>query len=147
MSRDEVVRVASGQGFWGDDLEAPVRQVEGGGIDYLMLDYLAEVTMSIMQKQRSRDPAAGYARDFVPLMERIFARCVDDGVRVVTNAGGVNPSGCADAWSSRSRRLKSAGRASSSASAEKLDGQEGADGRTDGQTGGSSSSSSSSSFL
>ena len=61
-----VVRVASGQGFWGDDLEAPVRQVEGGSIDYLMLDYLAEVTMSIMQKQRARDPAAGYARDFVP---------------------------------------------------------------------------------
>ena len=69
-----VVRVASGQGFWGDDLEAPVRQVEGGPIDYLMLDYLAEVTMSIMQKQRARDPQAGYARDFVPLMERISRR-------------------------------------------------------------------------
>ncbi|MGY8778939.1 MAG: acyclic terpene utilization AtuA family protein, partial [Longimicrobiales bacterium] len=70
-----LVRIASGQGFWGDDLEAPVRQVQGGNIDYLMLDYLAEVTMSIMQKQRAKDPEAGYARDFVPLMERIFAKC------------------------------------------------------------------------
>ena len=92
-----VVRVASGQGFWGDDLEAPVRQVEGGPIDYLMLDYLAEVTMSIMQKQRARDPNAGYARDFVSLMQRIFPACIKQGVRVVTNAGGVNPHACAAA--------------------------------------------------
>ena len=52
----KTIRIAGGQGFWGDLPEAPVRQVEGGPIDYLMLDYLAEVTMSIMQKQRSRDP-------------------------------------------------------------------------------------------
>jgi len=58
------IRIAAGQGFWGDLPDAPVRQVEGGSIDYLMLDYLAEVTMSIMQKQKARDPAAGYARDF-----------------------------------------------------------------------------------
>ena len=69
---ERVVRIAAGQGFWGDWLEAPVRQVRGGPIDYLMMDYLAEVTMSIMQKQKSRDPRAGYARDFVPLMERIL---------------------------------------------------------------------------
>ena len=69
---ERVVRIAAGQGFWGDWLEAPVRQVQGGPIDYLMMDYLAEVTMSIMQKQKSRDPKAGYARDFVPLMERIL---------------------------------------------------------------------------
>ena len=111
MNGERVVRVASGQGFWGDDLEAPVRQVEGGGIDYLMLDYLAEVTMSIMQKQRARDPEAGYARDFVPLMERIFGRCVEDGVRVVTNAGGVNPEGCAQALVEAGRRAGVAGRA------------------------------------
>lgn len=98
------MRVASGQGFWGDDLEAPVRQVEGGPIDYLMLDYLAEVTMSILQKQRGRDPGAGYARDFVPLMERIFPRCVADDIRVVTNAGGVNPDGCAAALVEAGRR-------------------------------------------
>lgn len=102
--RREIVRVASGQGFWGDDLEAPVRQVKGGPIDYLMLDYLAEVTMSILQKQRGRDPGAGYARDFVPLMERIFPDCVAHDIRVVTNAGGVNPDGCAAALVEAGRR-------------------------------------------
>lgn len=101
-----VVRVASGQGFWGDWLEAPVRQVRGGHVDYLMMDYLAEVTMSIMQKQKSRDPKAGYARDFVPLMERILADVADKGVRVVTNAGGVNPRGCAEAVVEMARRLR-----------------------------------------
>lgn len=105
------VRIASGQGFWGDDLEAPVRQVEGGPIDYLMLDYLAEVTMSIMQKQRSRDPDAGYARDFVPLMERIFPACAARRIRVVTNAGGVNPAECAREVAAAARRAGLGGRA------------------------------------
>jgi len=111
MSTGKTVRVASGQGFWGDDLEAPVRQVERGPIDYLMLDYLAEVTMSIMQKQRSRDPEGGFARDFVPLMERIFPACVEKGIRVVTNAGGVNPEGCAEALVEAGRAAGVAGRA------------------------------------
>jgi hypothetical protein len=92
-----VVRIAGGQGFWGDWLEAPVRQVEGGPIDYLMMDYLAEVTMSILQKQKSRNPEAGYARDFVPLMGRILPAVVAKGIRVTSNAGGVNPRGCAEA--------------------------------------------------
>jgi hypothetical protein len=104
------VRVAAGQGFWGDWLEAPVRQVEGGPVDYLVLDYLAEVTMSILQKQRARDPAAGYARDFVPLMERLLPQLVAKGVRVVTNAGGVNPRACAEAVVAAARRLGLAGR-------------------------------------
>ena len=111
MSEGRRVRVASGQGFWGDDLEAPVRQVEGGPIDYLMMDYLAEVTMSIMQKQRARDPSAGFARDFVPLMRRIFPACIEKGVRVVTNAGGVNPEGCADALVLAGREAGVQGRA------------------------------------
>jgi hypothetical protein len=106
----DILRIASGQGFWGDDLEAPVRQVEGGPIDVLMMDYLAEVTMSIMQKQRQRDPSAGYARDFVPLMERIFPAVAERGIRVVTNAGGVNPEGCAAALSEAARRAGVAGR-------------------------------------
>ena len=92
-----IVRIAAGQGFWGDLLDAPVRQVEGGPIDYLMLDYLAEVTMSIMQKQRSRDPAAGYAKDFIPLMKQILPACVERDIRVTANAGGVNVEGCANA--------------------------------------------------
>lgn len=103
-ARRDLVRVASGQGFWGDDLDAPVRQVRGGPVDYLMLDYLAEVTMSILQKQRGRDPLAGYARDFVPLMEQIFPDCVEKDIRVVTNAGGVNPEGCAAALVEAGRR-------------------------------------------
>lgn len=103
MSR--IVRVAAGQGFWGDWPEAPVHQVQDGPIDYLMMDYLAEVTMSIMQKQRSRDPKMGYARDFIPLMERIFPDVVRRGIRVVTNAGGVNPRGCAEALLEAARRL------------------------------------------
>ncbi len=97
MSGGRIVRVASGQGFWGDWQEAPKLQVRKGPIDYLMLDYLAEITMSIMQKQRVKDPAAGYARDFVPLILDLAADLVDGGVRVITNAGGVNPAACRDA--------------------------------------------------
>src|SRR5688572_6900123 len=92
-----VVRVAAGQGFWGDWLEAPRRQVEGGPIDYLMLDYLAEVTMSILQKQKERDPAMGYARDFVGAMESVLPSVASGQVRVIANAGGVNPPACATA--------------------------------------------------
>jgi hypothetical protein len=91
------IRVAGGQGFWGDLLTAPVDQVRGGPIDYLMLDYLAEVTMSIMQKQRARDPNAGYARDFISLMREILPDCVEKNIKVVSNAGGVNVTGCAEA--------------------------------------------------
>ena len=94
---ERVVRVASGQGFWGDWLEAPRRQVEGGHIDYLMLDYLAEVTMSILQKQKERDPKMGYARDFIGAMESVFPAVVNKGVKVIANAGGVNPQACATA--------------------------------------------------
>jgi len=93
----EIVRVASGQGFWGDSLEAPRQQVEGGPVDYLMLDYLAEVTMSILQKQKERDPSLGYARDFVGAIESVLPGITDRGVKVIANAGGVNPPACAAA--------------------------------------------------
>ncbi len=108
----DTIRIASGQGFWGDMLDAPVQQVEGGQIDYLMLDYLAEVTMSIMQKQRARDPNAGYARDFVPLMREILPACVERNIRVTANAGGVNPRGCAGAVREVARELGLSGRLS-----------------------------------
>src|SRR5881275_1390882 len=94
---DRIVRVASGQGFWGDWLDAPRRQVEGGPVDYLMLDYLAEVTMSILQKQKERDPAMGYARDFIGAMESVLPAVTERGVKVIANAGGVNPVACARA--------------------------------------------------
>src|SRR4026208_1575493 len=106
----EKIRIAAGQGFWGDLPDAPVRQVEGGPIDYLMLDYLAEVTMSIMQKQKARDPNAGYAKDFVPLMRRILPAWAERGIKVTANAGGVNVRGCADAVIAVARDLGFAGK-------------------------------------
>ncbi|MGH7555447.1 MAG: acyclic terpene utilization AtuA family protein, partial [Longimicrobiales bacterium] len=105
------IRIASGQGFWGDRLSAPVEQVRRGPIDYLMLDYLAEVTMSIMQKQRSRDPSQGYARDFVPLMGEILRDCVEKNIHVIANAGGVNPDACRDGVLAEARKAGLAGRA------------------------------------
>jgi hypothetical protein len=90
-----VIRIANGQGFWGDWLEAPVRLVEGGPLDYLTLDYLAEVTMSILQKQRKADPKLGYARDFPPLISRIAGQIKRKQIRVIANAGGTNPIACA----------------------------------------------------
>ena len=97
MTDPRVLRVANGQGFWGDSVDAPVRLVEEGPLDVLTLDYLAEVTMSIMQKQKRRDPSQGYATDFVDLVGRILPRCAERGIRVVSNAGGVNPEGCREA--------------------------------------------------
>ena len=105
-----VVRVAAGQGFWGDDLDAPRRQVEGGPIDYLMLDYLAEVTMSILQKQKERDPSLGYARDFVGAVESVLPAVLDRGVKVIANAGGVNPPACAAAVMSAAEKSGAKGR-------------------------------------
>jgi hypothetical protein len=105
------IRIASGQGFWGDQLDAPKQQVRNGPIDYLMLDYLAEVTMSIMQKQRARKPGAGYASDFVPLMGEILPDVLDRGIRVIANAGGVNPAGCRDAVLEEAARAGLAGKA------------------------------------
>ena len=81
-----MIRIANGQGFWGDWLEAPVRLVERGPIDYLALDYLAEITMSILQKQRQADPHLGYARDFPPLVARIAPHIRERGVRIREDA-------------------------------------------------------------
>ena len=99
-----MIRIANAQGFWGDSLEAPLEQLRGGPIDYLTLDYLAEVTMSILQKQFSRDPQAGYARDFVQMIERGAKDIVTRDVKVVANAGGVNPETCAAAVAAALKR-------------------------------------------
>ena len=98
------VRVAAAQGFWGDWLEAPARQVLGGPIDYLMMDYLAEVTMSILQKQRAKDRSLGYATDFVVAMDRLLPELAARGIRVTANAGGVNPRACAEAVIASARK-------------------------------------------
>ena len=92
-----MIRIANGQGFWGDWLEAPVRLVDQGPIDFLVLDYLAEITMSILQKQKHDDPSMGYARDFPPLIGRLAGRLKERNIKVVANAGGVNPGACARA--------------------------------------------------
>ena len=93
----EKIRIASGQGFWGDLIEAPVQQVTKGSIDYLVLDYLAEVTMSILQKQKNKNPKLGYARDIPDLMKRILPICKEKDIKIITNGGGVNPKACAEA--------------------------------------------------
>ncbi len=93
----ETIRIANAGGYWGDDLAQFRRQVELGPIDFVTLDFLAEVTMSIMQKQRSRDPRAGYARDFIAQVDETLELLVARDVRAITNAGGVNPRGCRDA--------------------------------------------------
>ncbi|PKD44390.1 acyclic terpene utilization AtuA family protein [Rhodohalobacter barkolensis] len=93
----EYIKIASGQGFWGDLPDAPLEQVKRGKIDYLVMDYLAEVTMSIMQKQRMRNENYGYARDFVNVIENTLDEIKNDGVKVISNAGGVNPVACKDA--------------------------------------------------
>ena len=97
MTAKDKVLVANGQGFWGDSILGPIRLVNEGPLDYLTLDYLAEVTMSIMQKLRSRRPDQGYATDFVRLIDRILPQLVEKNIRVVANAGGVNPMACKDA--------------------------------------------------
>jgi hypothetical protein len=95
------IRIASGQGFWGDLPTAPIDQVklsnDKSPIDYMMMDYLAEVTMSIMQKQKLRDPKAGYARDLVDVIDAILPDIVEKNIKVITNGGGVNPEACRDA--------------------------------------------------
>jgi Acyclic terpene utilisation family protein AtuA len=90
----KTIRIANGQGFWGDWLEAPMQLVERGPINYLTLDYLAEITMSILQKQKSRDPKAGYARDFLYVVGRVLPQCLEKNIKIVANAGGINPQAC-----------------------------------------------------
>ena len=102
--RDPVL-VGNGQGFWGDSVLGPVELVEGGPLHYLTLDYLAEVTMSILQKARARDADAGYATDFVRMVGRVLPTCNERGIRIVANAGGVNPLGCAIATAAVAREL------------------------------------------
>src|SRR5437764_5281814 len=94
----DVIRIANAQGFWGDDTSAAARLVaQAPGLDVVTLDYLAEVTMSILARQREKDPNLGYARDFVEVA-RSLAPAWKAGrkLKVITNAGGLNPLACAE---------------------------------------------------
>lgn len=93
----DMIRIASGQGFWGDLLTAPIDQVNNGPIDYLMMDYLAEVTMSIVQKQKLKDPKLGYAKDLISTIDAILPQLVQKNIKLITNGGGVNLQACRDA--------------------------------------------------
>ncbi|MFN4903389.1 MAG: acyclic terpene utilization AtuA family protein, partial [Ignavibacteria bacterium] len=104
MAKD-CIRIASGQGFWGDLLTAPLMQVSKGEIDYLMLDYLAEVTMSILQKQKLKNPALGYAKDLVQTCEDVLPYISSKGIKLITNGGGVNPEGARDAVFAVAKKL------------------------------------------
>lgn len=90
----KTIRIGNGQGFWGDNVDAPVDLLRGGELDYIGMDYLAEVTLSIMMRQKLKDPNAGYARDFIDFIRRVLPELRERNVRVLTNAGGLNPQAC-----------------------------------------------------
>ena len=99
------IRVANCSGFFGDRLSAAKEMVEGGPIDALTGDWLAELTMLILSRIQAKSPGGGYARTFVTQMEQVMGQCLDKGIKVVTNAGGLNPEGCADAVQQVADRL------------------------------------------
>jgi hypothetical protein len=99
------LRIANCSGFYGDRLSAAREMVDGGPIDVLTGDWLAELTMLILAKNQLRDPKAGYARTFVTQMEQVMGTCLDRGIKVVSNAGGLSPAGCADAVQAVADRL------------------------------------------
>lgn len=88
------VRIGNGQGFWGDNVDAPVELLRGGPIDYIGMDYLAEVTLSIMMRQKRKDERLGYATDFIDFVRRVLPELAERNVRILTNAGGLNPRAC-----------------------------------------------------
>ena len=90
------VRIANASGYWGDDPEALARQVRSGTVDYVTLDFLAEITMVILQRQRARNPSLGYAYDFVEMLAPVLADVVHGRIRIVANAGGVHVEACRD---------------------------------------------------
>ena len=102
---EQPVRIANCSGFYGDRLAAAREMVEGGPIDVLTGDWLAELTMLILAKLRFRDPNAGWGKTFVAQMEQVMGTCLDRGIKVVSNAGGLNPAGCAEAVSAVAEKL------------------------------------------
>ncbi len=97
----EPLRIANASGYWGDDLTALRRQIEGGPVDVITMDFLAEITMSILQKQVQRNPDTGYAVDFVDQLDEVMADAIAKGITIISNAGGVRPLACGEAIVSR----------------------------------------------
>jgi len=91
----KIVKIANAQGFWGDSVNAPIEMLKYGDFDYLTLDYLAEVTISIMQRQKLKNPNLGYAKDFVDLVVGNIDLIKKNNIKIITNAGGANPIACA----------------------------------------------------
>jgi len=105
MTGKKTIRIGNAGGYWGDDPGALALQVKGGHLDYISMDFLAEITMSIMQKQRSHDPKLGYARDFLGMLEEVFPAILKNKTKIITNAGGVNPVACAEAIASLAAKM------------------------------------------
>ncbi|MDE0656440.1 MAG: DUF1446 domain-containing protein, partial [Acidimicrobiaceae bacterium] len=101
----EPIRIANCSGFYGDRLSAAAEMVNDGPIDVLTGDWLAELTMLILARTRSKRPGGGYARSFVKQMEQVMGTCLDTGIKVVSNAGGLDPRGCAEAVADVAERL------------------------------------------
>ena len=101
----EPIRIANCSGFYGDRLSAAAEMVNDGPIDVLTGDWLAELTMLILARTRERRPGGGYARSFVKQMEQVVGACLDKGIKVVSNAGGLDPRGCAEAVADVAERL------------------------------------------
>ena len=104
------VRIGNCSGFLGDRLSAAAELVESGEIDVLTGDWLAELTMLILARTRMKRPGGGYARTFVTQMEQVMGTCLDRGIKVVANAGGLDPDGCAEAVAEVARVLADGGR-------------------------------------
>ncbi len=101
----KTIRIGGALGYWGDRSDAILDLLKGGPLNYVIMDYLAEVTMSILQKQYVRNPALGYPHDFIPLMTQALPLLHKRRVRLITNAGGLNPLGLAEVLSSTAREL------------------------------------------
>src|SRR5215210_7373873 len=91
------VRIGAGLGFYGDSWRPVRASIESGGVKYIASDHLAELTLAILQKDRQKDPNAGYARDCVPMLTELWPLAAKRGVKFVMNAGGLNPPGARDA--------------------------------------------------